>query len=196
MGFFDEPPAGPPPPAPDYRTPEWLAPPENVVPATVALDAVLVRRADLAVWVADALAFPTGLSFGLSVLRREAGDRMTPFFGPSGPGQLRFGLLLADGRKVVTQDLGGMKPFLSRPDRPLLRPRSGGGNGKVVSAQMWLWPLPPPGPLEFVCAWPDEGIEETRVRIDAGPVLAAAARAIELWPEDRPLPPTEDDVVI
>ena len=196
MGFFDEPPQGSPPPVPDFRTPEWIAPPENVVPATVALDAVLVRRPDLAVWVADALVFPTGLSFGLSVLRREAGDRMPPFFGPSGPGKPRLGLLLADGRKVSTQGLGEMRPFLSRPDRPVLRPRGGGGSGKVASTQVWLWPLPPPGPLTFVCTWPDEGIEEARVRIDAGPVLAAAARAIELWPEDRPLPPTEDDVVV
>jgi len=196
MGFFDDPPPEPPPAEPEYRTPEWIAPPENVVPATVALDVMLVRRADLALWVADALAYPTGVSFGLSVQRRELTDTNPPFFGPSGPGELRFGLLLADGRKVVTQRLGDMRPLLVRPDRPVLRPRSGGSGGKVASAQLWMWPLPPAGPLTFFCAWPDEGIEETSASVDAGPIVAAGSRAIELWPEDRPLPPTEDDVVV
>ncbi len=61
---------------------------------------------------------------------------------------------------------------------------------------MWLWPLPPPGPLTFVCAWPAEGVEETHAQIDGAEILAASARAVELWPDDRPLPPSEDDVVI
>src|SRR5829696_413674 len=33
---------------------EWLTPPDNVIPATVALDVILVQRRDLAIWVADA----------------------------------------------------------------------------------------------------------------------------------------------
>ena len=61
---------------------------------------------------------------------------------------------------------------------------------------MWLWPLPPAGPLTFVCAWPAEGIEEISAQIDAAPILEAASRAIELWPDERPLPPSEDAVVI
>ena len=196
MSFFDD--AEPPPaPPPDYRTPEWLAPPENVRPATVALDVVLVRRPDLAIWVADALAYPTGLTFGLNVQTREPRrDPTSPFFGESDEGEIQFGLLLADGRKVITQRLGGMRPFLERPDRPLLRPRSGGGGGNRASAELWLWPLPPAGPLTFVLAWPAEGVDETRVEIDAGPILEGSARAFELWPDERPLPPSEDDVVI
>ena len=28
----------------------------------------------------------------------------------------------------------------------------------------WVWPLPPDGPLEFICQWPVYGIGETRGR--------------------------------
>lgn len=195
MSFFGEPPPTSPAP-PDYRTPEWIAPPENVIPATVALDAVLVRRPDLAIWVADALVFPTGLSFGINVHRRARADAPPPFFAPGAGDDLRFGLQLADGRKVIVRPLGDMRPYLERPYQPVLRPRSGSGGRNRTRADMWLWPLPPPGPLTFVCEWPSERVEETSVQIDAGPVVAAAGRAIEMWPDDRPLPPTEDDVVI
>jgi hypothetical protein len=195
VSFFDEPePTSSPPPS--YRTPEWIAPPDNVIPATVALDVILVRRNDLAIWVADAVVYPSGVSFGISVQRREQSDETPLFFGPAEPDGPRFGLRLADGRKVIVQRLGEMKPLLQRPDRPLLRPRSGSGGGHRSRAEMWLWPLPPPGPLTLVCAWPAEAVEETSVEIDAAPIVAAASRAVEMWPDDRPLPPSEDDVVI
>jgi len=197
VSFFDDAEAPPPAPPPDYRTPEWLAPPENVRPATVALDLVLVRRPDLAIWVSDALAYPAGLTFGVNVQTREARrEPASPFFGETDAGEMRFGLMLADGRKVITQRLGDMRPFLDRPDRPILRPRSGSGGSNRSSAELWLWPLPPAGPLTFVLAWPAEGIDETSVETDATPIVAAAERAFELWPDDRPLPPSEDDVVI
>jgi hypothetical protein len=195
VSFFDEPEPAPPPPR-DYRTPEWIAPPENVIPATVALDVILVQRPDLAIWVADALVFPSGLSFGINIQRREQSDERPLFFGQAESDGPRFGLQLADGRKVVVQRLGETRPFLQRPERPILRPRSGSGGAHRSRAEMWLWPLPPAGPLTFVCAWPAEGVEETSAQIDAAPILAAASRAVEMWPDERPLPPSEDDVVI
>jgi len=135
-----------------------------VIPATVALDVILVQRRDLAIWVADALVFPSGVSFGINVQRREQSEETPLFFGPVEPRGPRFGLQLADGRKVIVQRLGEMKPFLQRPDRPILRPRSGSGGGHRSRAEMWLWPLPPPGPLTFVCTWPAEGFAETAPR--------------------------------
>lgn len=176
----------------------WLGPPDNVLPATVALDVVLVRRPDLAIWVADALVFDSGLSFAVNVHRREHRSEMTPpwFFGPDETDGPRFGLQFADGRKVLIQRSSDHKPLHVKPDEPILRPCSGSGGGHHSRADMWLWPLPPAGPLAFVCAWPAEGIEETSVQIDAEPILEATSRAIELWPDERPLPPSEDAVVI
>src|SRR5256885_6760927 len=48
----------------------------------------------------------------------------------------------------------------------------------------WVWPLPPPGPVAFVCEWPAFGIPESRAELHARLILDAAARAVELWPED------------
>jgi hypothetical protein len=119
MSFFDQ----PPPEAPDEhpaRQPEWSAPPENVVGASVPFDLVLADR--------------------------------------------------------VPAETGG----------PTLMPRGGGGGGLTYEFGYWLWPLPPAGPLRFACAWPDEGIEETTAELDAA-IRDAAARAVELWPDDRPI---------
>ena len=56
--------------------------------------------------------------------------------------------------------------------------------GAAWARDICLWPLPPPGPLRLVCAWPDRGIPETSTTIDAGPLRDAAARARPEWPAD------------
>jgi hypothetical protein len=90
------------------------------------------------------------------------------FFGSDETAGPRFGLQFADGRKVFVQRPSDHNPLHVEPDHPTLRPLSGSGGEHVSRADMWLWPLPPAGPLTFVCAWPD----------------------------DRPLPPSEEAVVI
>jgi hypothetical protein len=69
---------------------------------------------------------------------------------------------------------------------PTLVGRGGSGGGLSYELGYWLWPLPPAGPVRFACEWPDEGIKETTAALDA-PIRDAAARAIELWPDERPV---------
>jgi hypothetical protein len=52
--------------------------------------------------------------------------------------------------------------------------------------EFWAWPLPPPGPLAFVCEWPAHGISLTRHEIDAGVLLHAAETVETLWDEPGP----------
>jgi hypothetical protein len=47
---------------------------------------------------------------------------------------------------------------------------------------VWVWGLPPPGPLAFVCAWPAGQLPASGVEIDARLVLEAAGRAAPVWP--------------
>ncbi len=192
MSFFDEPVATPPEP-PDYRSPEWSGPPDNVIPATVALDVVLVRRPDLAIWVADALAFPAGLCFGLNILRREPeSDHRPSLFGPRGPAALRFGLRLPDGTKIL-DDRPQQSKSSQAPKQPVLRRTSGSGAMHFSQQKWWLWPLPPSGSLTFVLAWPAEEVDETSAQLDTNPILAAAARAQVMWPDDRTVWPDDDE---
>jgi hypothetical protein len=97
----------------------------------------------------------------------------------------RFGMQLADGSKVIS-DHGGRRPDDdAEPEGPILRPFLGGGGPRSHFSRWWAWPLPPAGPLEFVCEWPTFGIAETRADIDAQLILDAAQRSIRLWPEDE-----------
>ena len=49
---------------------------------------------------------------------------------------------------------------------------------------MWLWPLPPDGPLTFVLSLSERGIDESTTTIDAAKILTAAAHAENLWESD------------
>jgi hypothetical protein len=79
------------------------------------------------------------------------------------------------------------EPDYRPPPWAVLVATGGGGSDRRRHGRHWLWPLPPAGPLSFAFAWRDEGVEEATVEIDAAPIRAAAARATELWPDDRPV---------
>jgi len=97
---------------------------------------------------------------------------------------LRFGVEFADGRKVTNLDMYPFVPEDLSADQPVLVEGGGVGSegGRLGRGAFWdlelvVQPLPPPGPLTFVCAWPARGIPEVRAEIDAGLILGAAAAA-------------------
>ena len=57
----------------------------------------------------------------------------------------------------------------------------GGGGGGRWRQSYWVWPLPPSGPLAFVCEWSAASIPVTRREIDAQLVLDAAERAQQIF---------------
>jgi hypothetical protein len=196
VGFFDAARVPPPPTPPSYRLPEWIAPPENIAPAMVYVDLVLATTRTLTVSIALLKVYRTGSGFELACAGHEGAH---PFFGgpPLVDGGLALGVLFADGRTAIAGHPRLSRPFLERPSAPRLRTVSGGsGSGTGCRTTFWLWPLPPPGPLEFVCEWMLQGIPETGATVDAVLLAGAADRCRELWRDDRDLPPTEGDVVI
>jgi len=48
--------------------------------------------------------------------------------------------------------------------------------------QLWLWPLPPPGPFEFVVEWQGVGIATTATTLDGSAIAQAAEQARPYWP--------------
>ncbi len=169
MGFFDELPAAE--QEPPRRHHPW-EPPEADLPGIVRIDTLQIARAErVAVAITGMSAHATGFEIFVTARIRPAGDH-----GPEGPGGLgaaqrsfRFGLQLADGTKVISHHGIGRRPdYGSEPDGPILRPAMGGGGPHTHYSRWWAWPLPPKGPLDFVCEWSTFGIGETRTTLERG----------------------------
>jgi hypothetical protein len=200
MSFFEPPPPPPEPPEHEHRQPPWAGPPDNVLPGVVAVQLFVARTQDTVVAVTGIRAYPDGLGFTLSLrLRRMgahdewwlgSGPLDDPFgYGPFAGGRLReeflrFGVRFADGRKATNLSGPPLPHDDQDPQAPVLMLGGGGGGGRSWDVDYWLWPLPPPGTLEFVCAWPARHIPESCVEVDTGPILQAAGRAVSLWPDD------------
>lgn len=190
MGFFDDV-SEPPPIVIDGPAPRavWEKP-EFMLGGALDLAIVLARTDDAAVCLGQFAAYPNGFEFTLTIVLRDpatgACRRPTHRFelpGPSIPDDfLRFGLLFSDGKTATNLDMTSLGED-GEPSKPVLNPEGGGGSDSRYDLQHWVWPLPPPGRLAFVCAWPVEHIAESRVEIDAEQIRQAATRAIKLWPE-------------
>ena len=194
MNFFDRfPPPAPPEPEPS-RPPAW-AKPDATLGAMVAVETILARGDDAVIGVSGLTAYPNGFAFTLTAVLRQEDRRgrtlhlafQRDFFDdePPAPEFLRLGVQFADG--AAATNLGGHQLFApgNDPAGPLLMQDGGGGGGRRYDMDFWVWPLPPPGPVTFVCAWPAQGIGESRADVDAALIRAAAARAIPLWPADE-----------
>jgi len=183
MGFFDDMPAAE--PEPPRRPHHPWEPPEAEFPGIVPVDSLVLGRTDQAAAAVTGLAaFSNGFEIFLTAHIRpgdEGGERPDPAMARS----FRFGMQLSDGRKVIGRR-GGRGAFPdTEPVEPILRQFMGGASPHTVMARWWAWPLPPKGPLEFVCEWPALGIPQTRAELDAALILEAADRSIRLWPEDE-----------
>jgi hypothetical protein len=99
--------------------------------------------------------------------------------------KLRLGIQFADGTRVTNLDRGRDlyrdEDEERRPRGPLMAFRHGSSGGGRWKHSFWIWPLPPPGSMQLVCAWPAHGIPQTRVEIGAQPILDAASRARALF---------------
>lgn len=196
--FFEPPPPLPEPPQRPERRP-WAGARDAVIGRTVALNLVIGRSDKAALWIPAVTAFPDGFEFDVELRGRideeEFGHpffvahhprrrRRTPEEGLD-PELLRLGIQFSDGRKATNIENRMRFPMPGEPDEPpegpVLFPRGGGGGDGRWSQGFWVWPLPPEGPLAFVCEWPAADIPETRNDIDSALVRNAAAEAEILW---------------
>jgi hypothetical protein len=196
MSEFFEPP--PPLEEPERleRSPPWRHAPSGTLPGVVALQLVLARTAQVVVCVTRLSAYTTGFELDLVTIAGRESHQLDPLLfggrsrGPQTgagipPEKLRFGVEFADGTKATnTSRRWGLHD--DPPPGPVLNPGSGSGSGGGNCRQsMWVWPLPPPGRLAFVCEWPAAGISLTRHEIDAQIILDAATHAQQLFTDDE-----------
>ena len=190
----------PEPPEVDFRRPAWTQPPEDVVAGVAPVELVLARTAERAIGLTGIRAYPNGFACTLHLRLREVIPGEQSLFGMFGmfdmlgeldpAGELgdyylRLGVGFADGRKATNLDRRRELEDGPPPDPPALRlTRWEGYDILSQEVDLWVWGLPPPGPLAFVCQWPARRIPESRVEIDAALVLEAARRAEAIWPDE------------
>ena len=177
MGFFDDPSLEP---DTAREAGAWKRPAGELPRA--AESALLLAQTDLvAVAVTAIWAFSSGFELWIGVLFRQPGPALQT---EPDDQSLHIGLRFADGRKVA--NVGRLPgPAGSVPGNLILTPLSFGGGMLHRSRSYWVWPLPPAGPMTFVCEWSAFGIPETTTELDTQPILRAAAQSIKLWPEDK-----------
>ncbi len=190
MTFFDAPRPPPPPVPPQPQRPEWFGPPEGWLGGFVAVRLVMARTPELLITFGRGEAFPTGVQMEMQVITRRPTRGSLSLHDDDN--DLRLGVAFSDGRKWQ----GGQRerPWGgSTPPGPILAPTGGGGSSNEWHQDLWLWPLPPAGPVTFALEWPREGIAETTVVIEGALFRAAADQAEQLW---QPLSPEEYEAAI
>lgn len=102
---------------------------------------------------------------------------------------LRFGVRFPDGRQATTLDERPEQWPTPYPQSPVLiqQDRIGSSSHERIEAErtLWLWPLPPPRPLELALEWPLMGIPLTFAELDGAAIVAAAARACPYWEDEE-----------
>lgn len=202
MTFFPPDPEMPEPEEQESSQPSWWQAPEEELPVLLPVSELLAVTEHVAIALIGVAVHREGVEFRIERRLRRHGlpladwnelcaqfmEHMS-FGGTVDPaGRLRFGAVLADGEKVVTDAFrffGGGDPMAEPEGHVLSRREQGGGGGGSTYASadhLWLWPLPPAGPIELVLQWPALGIPETRTTVDVGAVSELAARVRPYWP--------------
>jgi hypothetical protein len=180
----------------------WPCP--NVVPGMAPVAVILARTEETVVAVTGIRAYPAGFGFTVNLrlrnLRPSERRGFWPFpeFGHHqgrllpDAGILRLTIEFADGRSVNNLHAPTERSNAPDAERPMLS--SGPGTGMEATGPFrdrWIWdmdyrvrPLPPPGPLAFICVWPGRGIPTSRVEVDGAAIREAANDAVTLWLDD------------
>jgi hypothetical protein len=180
--------------------------PENEVPATLPVSALLARTDDAAVTMTGVQVFSTGMGFTLTLRCRPEAlpDDETDLHELLWQGRrgrataLMVGVELADGRRAA--NLPGRDPFAAAgdPEAVVFTQGSGSGHQLTVEQEWWLSPLPPAGPLRLVVRCDVLGLPETVTELDGAAIRAAAEDVVVLWPWvprhvlEPPEPPAPD----
>jgi hypothetical protein len=162
--------------------------PDNEIPGAVAVDALLASSEDLVIFISGMSVYRNGVDFTVEVRARPgrmSGGSLHEAMVWLGGGENRLllGIEFADGRRCTNVPSEHPPPGgTTAEDQPELWSSGSGGRLRTASASWFLSPLPPPGDLRIICAWPAAEIPETVTTLSADTILRAASRARELWP--------------
>ncbi|WP_158865827.1 hypothetical protein [Leifsonia sp. AG29] len=169
----------------------WRKPSDDEVPAIYPTGETIALTDTVALVLSFARVYSNGVEFVIDRRIRRGGAsradwrqmqaRIHNHFGPD-PERLRFGVVLGDGQQLIADHPGMLG---ESPEASSLTYSGGGGGGSDdiwrFEDDLWLWPLPPEGPLEFVVQWPAFGVPESRVVLDSAPLRECASSARPVW---------------
>jgi hypothetical protein len=191
VSFFEPAPPPEPPSERAWSSPLWDRPSEGTVPAVLPVNALLHVGPDAVVALQSLSVYPNGFVINFFSLanpyRSNQPHGMSFIGGIGGPDILqrfpRVGVRFADGRtggrEVAPSELE--KDADGIPTRPIVQLAGGGGGSHGYAYSVWVFPLPPDGPLDVFVSVPALDIEESQVTIDGATVRAAAANAHPIW---------------
>jgi hypothetical protein len=186
-----------------HFVPPWLRSPQGAFPGVVALELVLAQTEKVAVGVPRVYGYREGFELELRVVSGADGDELGSRLYHAGragwlrpdeqgllpPEMLRLAVEFADGSRA-SNVMPMSRDLQTQPAGPTMHAQGGGGGAGDWRQSLWVWPLPPAGPLSFVCEWPALGIPLARHTIDAQLILDAAARAQLIFPHEQLKLPT------
>ena len=185
---------GPLPRAVQRGVPRSWDPPETEFPGSVPVGTRPFGRSEqTAITITAILAYSNGFEILLTRLRRPDAPGFDEDLEPGAPGgglagseSFGFSVEFSDGR-MVTHDKpygrsSGRPHSDVEPVEPILWSRGVSGTAHHQLMRWWVSPLPPSGPVEFVCQL---GAHEIRGGIAAHTILDAAQRSFQMWSDDE-----------
>ena len=170
----------------------WQGPPDDILGHPAAIQQFVARTDHAVVALQQVIAFPEGCTLTVHVAARRGAledSAWAPLHGGTPTDtDLMLGVRFPDGSKATPVDnaFPGWARPTDRPEPPMLVEVGGESSSTDrffrSNQQLWLWPLPPPGPFEFAIEWPSMGIAMTLTTLDGGAIVAAAEHALPYWP--------------
>jgi len=193
MSFFEPLPAPPPATPQQWSPPVWDRPSEGTLPEIVPVGEIVHRSESVVVQLEHLRVYPNGFTINLFILTNpHLGHGRASFTMLGGPGPdlrqqyPRVGVRFADGRTAGRDATfpfhqGVAKDDQGIPTEPILTMAGGGGGTGGYRFGVWVFPLPPDGPLEIYVSLPAADDSESKVVIDSAVVRSAAERARVIW---------------
>ena len=160
--------------------PEWCRPPGDVRGAPVPTSVDLVRCRDLAVWIGNPVAYPTGISFELHI-RWQLPRRVAPPFLPGRAGRngLCLGAQTDEGQRLLAIRIPKLLRMPEQPG-PVLAVSGARHDDDRAIVALWLW-APVGESLTWVFEWRAQRVVETRVAFSLAAFRQAGVQAERLW---------------